>query len=96
LANSKLKAGAKDWAVCPICREKWVDCQHTVQQILDGVFAQGKLAEKERIWKAYVDFIVEVEGQVEMIHIRTEDEIEDFMRFQCGHPRLKSQLKEVD
>ena len=49
MANSKLKAGAKDWAVCPICREKWVDCQHTVQQILDGVFAQGKLAVLEEI-----------------------------------------------
>jgi len=42
MTDKKPKAGAKDWAVCPICREKWVDCQHNLTAIVNSLKSQLK------------------------------------------------------
>jgi len=85
--------------VCPICREKWVDCQHTVQQILDGAFEQGKLfgiAEEAKL-KQDVFEMGEKQGKLaerERLNAIVVFDKEHKIDWYASYKLLKSQLNE--
>lgn len=69
------------------CRGEDSDSISELKLLAIIAYNHGVKDEKERIWRAYVDFMIETDGVMEIVHIRDEDEIEGFMRYHCGHQR---------